>query len=301
MTTVAVASPMRTGADRDAIRVVQVSDTHVSRKRAYFVDNWNVFVEEMRKHPPHLIVHSGDVSFDGAEDEDDLAFARSEKDRLPAAWIAIPGNHDIGESPLAIRLQQPINSERMDRWQRHYGPSRWCRDLGEWRLIGIDTALFGSGHVEEQAQDEFLQKSLHDRNGRPVMLFQHLPPFEEDPEDSRFTAAAIPHVPRQHLLETCIRNKVAVIACGHLHVYRRMDYQGIQIVWAPATSFFNIVEKQQKGLRVPRAGYVEWVLEGRSVSHRLVEPPLMITHDIGAWNAANGSTTKLPPRPLSEG
>jgi hypothetical protein len=80
-----------------------------------------------------------------------------------------------------------------------------------------------------------------------------------------------------------------------------MDYQGIQIVWAPATSFFNIVEKQQKGLRVPRAGYVEWVLEGRSVSHRLVEPPLMITHDIGAWNAANGSTTKLPPRPLSEG
>ncbi|TMJ73692.1 MAG: metallophosphoesterase [Alphaproteobacteria bacterium] len=80
---------MQTGADRDAIRVVQVSDTHVSRKRAYFVDNWNVFVEEMRKHPPHLIVHSGDVSFDGAEDEDDLAFARSEKDRLPAAWIAI--------------------------------------------------------------------------------------------------------------------------------------------------------------------------------------------------------------------
>ena len=126
-------------------------ERHVSRKRAYFVDNWNVFVEEMRKHPPHLIVHSGDVSFDGAEDEDDLAFARSEKDRLPTAWIAIPGNHDIGESPLAIRLQQPINAERMDRWQRHYGPSRWCRDLGEWRLIGIDTALLGSGHAGQDA------------------------------------------------------------------------------------------------------------------------------------------------------
>ena len=25
---------------------------------------------------------------------------------------------------------------------------------------------------------------------------------------------------------------------------------------------------------------------------------LMIAHDVGAWNAANGSTTKLPPRPL---
>ena len=91
---------------------------------------------------------------------------------------------------------------------------------------------------------------------------------------------------------------MAVIACGHLHVYRRMQYRGIEIVWAPATSFFNIVEKQHSGLGVPRAGYVEWTLEGRSIEHRLVEPPLMITHDVGAWNAAHGSTTKMPPRPL---
>jgi len=40
----------------------------VSRKRAFFVDNWDLFVEEMRRNPPHLIVHSGDVSFDGADE-----------------------------------------------------------------------------------------------------------------------------------------------------------------------------------------------------------------------------------------
>jgi|SRR5215831_10692444 len=48
----------------------------------------------------------------------------------------------------------------------------------------------------------------------------------------------------------------------------------------------------------PGAGYVEWTLDGRSVAHRLVEPPLMMTYDVGAWNAAKGSTTKMPPRPL---
>lgn len=116
--------------DPEVIRIVLVSDTHVSRKRAYFVDNWDVFVNEMSRTRPDLIVHSGDVAFDSAADEDDLAFARSEKDRLVAPWLAIPGNHDTGESPLAIRLQQPINSVRMERWQRHYGPSRWCHDLG---------------------------------------------------------------------------------------------------------------------------------------------------------------------------
>jgi 3',5'-cyclic AMP phosphodiesterase CpdA len=282
-----------------AIRIVQVSDTHVSRKRAYFVDNWDVFIDEMRRVPPDLIVHSGDVSFDGAAEDDDVAFARSEKNRLPAPWVAIPGNHDTGESPLAIRLQQPIDAERMARWQRHYGPSRWCRDIGSWRLIGIDTALLGSGDQEEEAQDDFLERSLVDRSGRSVMLFQHLPPFENDAEDTAFTAAAVPHAPRVRLLETCVRHGVTVIACGHLHVYRQMHFRGIQIVWAPATSFFNIVEKQQRGLGVPRAGYIEWSLRGRAISHRLVEPPLMITHDVGAWNAAMGSTTKLPPRPLT--
>jgi hypothetical protein len=78
----------------------------------------------------------------------------------------------------------------------------------------------------------------------------------------------------------------------------RQEHRGIEIVWAPATSFFNIVERQHSGLGVPRAGYVEWSLEGRSISHRLVEPPVMIAHDVGAWNAAHGSTTKMPPRPL---
>jgi 3',5'-cyclic AMP phosphodiesterase CpdA len=285
----------------EIIRVVQVSDTHVSRKRAYFVDNWDVFVDEMRRAPPNLIVHSGDVSFDGAADEDDLAFSRFEKDRLSAPWLAIPGNHDIGESPLAIRLQQPINAERMSRWQRHYGLSRWCRDVGAWRLIGIDTALLGSSDPQEEAQYQFLERSLKERTCERVMLFQHLPPFENDADDTGFTAAAVPYAPRVRLLETCLRHSVTVIACGHLHVYREMQYRGIQIVWAPATSFFNIVEKQQRGLRVPRAGYIEWSLKGRAVSHRLVEPPLMITHDVGAWNAAMGSTTKLPPRLLARG
>jgi 3',5'-cyclic AMP phosphodiesterase CpdA len=280
------------------LRIVQVADTHISRKRAYFVDNWDVFVEEMRRQPPDLIVHAGDVSFDGADDEDDIAFARREKDRLCAPWIAIPGNHDVGESPLAVRLGQPVNAERMARWRRHYGDSRWCRDVGSWRLIGIDTALLGSGDAQEREQVAFLERSLAERAGRPVMLFQHMPPFEDEPEDPAFTTMAVPAAARTWLLDLCLRNGVAVIACGHLHVYRRMEYRGIEIVWAPATSFFNIVEKQRRGLGVPRAGYVEWILKDRAISHRLVEPPLMIAHDVGAWNAANGSTTKLPPRPL---
>ena len=281
------------------IRIVQVSDTHISRKRAYFVDNWDVFVGEMQRVRPDLIVHSGDVSFDGVSDEDDIAFARQEKDRLPAPWVAIAGNRDTGGPGLmANRGQQRVDDERLARWRRHYGPSHWCRDIGAWRLIGIDSALLGSGHADESPQAVFIESSLKGRAGRPVILFQHVPPFDKTAEEAAPSNLAVPHATRRWLLDLCLGNGVAVIACGHLHVYRHIEYHGIQIVWAPATSFVNIMEKQHAGLGMPRAGYIEWTLDGPSTSHRLIEPPLMITHDIGRWNSECGPATSLPPRPL---
>ena len=280
------------------LRIVQVSDTHLSRRRAYFHDNWEVFVAEIAANPPDLVVSSGDLSFDGAAEDDDLAFARLEHDKLAAPWIAIPGNHDIGESALAVRLDQPIDEARIARWRRHIGPQWWCRDVGAWRLVGIDTALLGSGRPKEAEQNAFLGRSLAERGGRPVLLFQHMPPFLKDPDDATFTSLAIPHAVRGPLLDICVAGGVHTIACGHVHVHHRATYRGIDIVWAPATSFFNIIERQHAGFGIPRPGYLEWTLDGEAVSWRLIEPPLMLTHDVGLWNKAHGSTTKMPERRL---
>lgn len=281
-----------------AFRIVQVSDTHLSRQRAYFHDNWEVFVAEMQAAPPDLIVASGDLSFDGAGADEDLAFAKSEYDRLPCPWIAIPGNHDIGESHLQVRHDQPVDAARMARWRGIIGPQWWVRDIAAWRLVGIDSALFGSDCSEAEEQWAFLGEALGGRGGRPVLLFVHIPPFLIEPDNAKFTALAVPHAVRFRLLEASVAGGVTVMACGHVHVARSTEWKGLPIEWAPATSFFNIVERQKAGLGIPRPGYVEWTLNGTAYQRRLVEPPLMITYDIGLWNAAHGSTTKMPPRPL---
>lgn len=281
------------------IRVVQVSDIHLSRKRAYFNDNFGVFQQAMRAGPPDLIVYSGDVSFDGPDETDDLVFARQQIEAIGVPWIAIPGNHDIGEPLRYARLDQPVGPERIARWREVFGPQWWSRDVGEWRLIGIDTALLASDLQEETEQNVFLDEALASRGHRPVMLVMHLPPYADDFDDPAFTTQCVPHEARIPLLARCEAAGVRVIASGHLHVYRRLLWRNIEIVWAPATAFFNIEKRMQAGWGFPRAGYIEWSLDGPSVAHRLIEPTLMITHDIGRWNAEFGSSTKLPPRPLS--
>jgi 3',5'-cyclic AMP phosphodiesterase CpdA len=51
------------------------------------------------EHAPDVVVHVGDPCLDGTHHPEDLDFAREQLDRLPAPWVSIPGNHDIGDNP----------------------------------------------------------------------------------------------------------------------------------------------------------------------------------------------------------
>lgn len=281
------------------LRIVQVSDTHLSRSHGYFLDNWQVFCEIIAADPPDLLIHSGDVAFNGPACEDDLAFARMKMNKLPCPWRIIPGNHDIGEAPRYSRLDQPLTDERLAAWQRHFGAQFWLQDIGDWRIIGIDTALMGSDRAEEAAQRDFLADALATRGHRPVLLVMHIPPFVETAEDDKPNTSSIVPEARMAFLEACRFGGVRAIACGHLHVHRQMEWCGIEIVWAPCTSFVNMSRWHSRLGKFPRSGYVEWLLDGVNFSHSLIEPARMISHDMGLWFDQHGSTTKLPARPLS--
>ena len=282
---------------REPFRIVQISDTHLSATHAYFVDNFGVLVDEVGALRPDLVVHSGDVSFNGPVADGDLAFARSEMGRIAAPWRIIPGNHDVGEAPRHSRLEQPLTDARLAAWKREFGPLWWSEDVADWRLVGLDTSLFDSGRSEEAQQNAFLAETLETRGGRPVMVFMHMPPFVDEAEDRQPTTSSIPFEGRLAFLEACQRGGVRVIACGHLHVYRRMMWRDIEIVWAPCTSFVNIARWQKHFGGFARSGLVEWTLDGPRVLHRLVEPPRLFTHDTGLWSDKYGTVTKLPPLP----
>lgn len=281
-------------------RLLQVSDTHLSASHAYFAVNWDAFRQVIAAAPPDLLVHGGDLSFNGPAAEADITHGAAALAALGLPWRAIPGNHDIGEAPSFSRLDQPVNAARMAAWRRHVGPQWWLHDAGGWRLVGLDTSLMGSGLAEEAEQSDFLAEALARRGARPVMVFVHMPPFAEDPLDEAPSTAVIPFPARGAFLDACAAGGVRVIACGHLHIYRRMHHRGMEIVWAPATAMVDVQRGLSRWQRLPRPGYLEWCLEPDRASHRLVEPERMFMIDMSGWTSRNnGTTTTLPPWPGS--
>ena len=279
------------------IRLIHVSDTHLSATHGYFTDNWRAFKSDMAAVPPDALVHGGDLSFNGPVAEADLAFAAAEMASLGVPHRVIGGNHDTGEAPAFSRLHQPLNAARIAAWTRHFGPQWWHWDLGDWRLVGIDTALLASGLPQEAAQMDALRDMLATRGKRPVMLFMHMPPFDKDPGDPARTTSVIPHPARAALLDLCAEGGVKIICCGHLHIYRRMRHRGMEIIWAPATAMVDVARGLRQRRRFPRPGYVEWTLQGIRATHRLIEPERMFVIDMTRWTHAHGFTvTGLPPR-----
>lgn len=280
-------------------KVLQISDTHLSASHGYFWENWLVLLDAIAKEQPDLVVHSGDVSFNGPKVAEDIAFARSQLDRIGAPWRAIAGNHDIGEAPSFSRLDQPINDARIAAWRASFGAQWWRHDIGDWRVIGLDTALMASGRPEETEQKDFLDHELQARGDREAMVVVHMPPFGTDPHDETFTTSHIPYPARLPFLDTCVRHGVKVIACGHLHIHNVTSYKGVDIVWGPCTAMVSIERWLSRLNRMPRPGYLVWEFDGRRATHRFVQPELMFAIDVTGFTKPNGgSTTKMPPRPI---
>jgi 3',5'-cyclic AMP phosphodiesterase CpdA len=195
------------------MRIVQISDTHLSRNKPLFVDNWGALAAWIADQHPDLVIHTGDVTADGAGGEADLSFSAHLMDELGIRWRAVPGNHDVGDTRHA---RQPVNAERLSAWRRHFGPDRWVEDVAEgaqrWRLVGFDVMLMGSDEPAEDEQSRWLEQVMAEAGERPVAWFLHRPLFLEDPGEGDTGYWSVKPQPRGVLLALVRRHQVALPA-----------------------------------------------------------------------------------------
>src|SRR6476659_9364042 len=54
-------------------RVIQISDTHLSPTKRHFADNWAPMATWVVEQKPDLVIHTGDITVDAADEEADAA------------------------------------------------------------------------------------------------------------------------------------------------------------------------------------------------------------------------------------
>ena len=258
------------------MRIIQISDTHLSPGKTHFTDNWAPLARWIAEQRPDLVIHTGDVTVDGADVEEDLRYCAELMRGLGVPFRAVPGNHDVGD---AGNDRQPVSDERLQRWRAHFGADRWVEDVEDCRLIGFDAMLLGSGEREEALQAGWLERVIHDAEGRRIAWFLHRPLFLDSPDEGDTGYWSVKPQPRSRLIELVRRHSVGLVASGHLHKAHDFLNEGTRYIWAPATAF--LVGPGMKASPMPgrnRLGAVIYEIDGKALEANIVEVPGLSPH-----------------------
>src|SRR5262245_25510736 len=249
------------------MRIVLVSDTHLTPRTAAFTDNWSIVARWIEAVRPDLVVHLGDITANGASDPDELVAARRVFARFPVPTHFIPGNHDIGDNPLetGASSEHALDLARLDDYRGVFGSDRWTLDAGPWQIVALNAQLFRTGTLEEETQFRWLQARLADRNC-PLGVLLHKPLFRHGPDDVEAHIRYVPASARRRLLDLLVIRDLRFVASGHAHQAHRILVAGVEHVWAPSTAFC-LLDGMQERIGEKTVGAL--MLELSDVGHRI--------------------------------
>jgi len=265
-------------------RLTQISDTHLARRMTPLIDNFHRVSEHIDAKRPDLVLNSGDVSFDGPTERDDLEFARTLHDALPVACRYLPGNHDIGDNPTAVgpAPTQPVTEPSLQAYRATFGEDRWRFDAAGWCFIGLNSLIMNTGLVDEAEQFDWLASQLSGTQGKPVALFLHKPLFLNAPDDPELVATSIRYVPmpaRTRLIEMLRTVDLRLVGSGHVHQRRDFTFAHTRQIWAPSAGFI-VPDSRQEVIGIKEVGLVEYRFQPDSFEVRHVRAPGQIDIDL---------------------
>lgn len=260
-------------------RLTQISDTHLSRSSRFsrLTENFHRVCEHIDAVRPDLVINSGDLTWDGPTNRDDLAYARDLHAALPVDCRYLPGNHDIGDNPTIVGKPPSHRANEVDRdaFNTVFVEDRWQFEAAGWRFIGLNSLIMNTGIASELEQRDWLVLQLSGANGKPIALFLHKPLFLHTPEDPETEGTAIRYVPqpvRAELVKLFGAYDVRLVASGHVHQRRDFTFGRTRHVWAPSAGFV-IPDSKQEVIGVKETGLVEYRFRPDSFEVRHVRAP----------------------------
>lgn len=191
-------------------RIVHLTDLHFGAEDPAVVEALST---DIATDPPDLVAVSGDLT-QGARLTEFRA-ARAFLDRLPAPWLAVPGNHDITPYHLVERFFDPYR-----RWREEIAPMTepsW--QDGQVAVLGLNTARrmrlhwdWSLGRIGDTRLRALLERARAVPDTMAVVVLAHHPlmPPETAPDTPVAKGA-------RRALAAFAQQGVKLVLSGHLH------------------------------------------------------------------------------------
>lgn len=198
-------------------------------------------IAAIARHKPGFTIHLGDMVHPlphlptyGAAAEEALEIFSPLRDSLRF----VPGNHDIGDKPMAGSPAGPVDEETTAIYGKYFGEGHYSFDHEGIHIVTINSSLVDSGSDLEAMQREWLEADLAANTGKRIILFSHYPPFITDPDEplhyDNYGVAG-----RHWLLDLVQRHKVEAVYSGHVHQFFYNRVGETKLYCLPPTSFIR--------------------------------------------------------------
>ncbi|GAA2013904.1 metallophosphoesterase family protein [Brevibacterium samyangense] len=242
-----------------ALTVVQITDTHNSAHGGDTNENLVKTIEFVNGLNPDLIVHTGDVSILDPDNAADRAEAKKLLAGFTAPLRVLPGNHDVGEPGEQPFGGASVTSERVAAFREVFGEDRWVEKVDDFRIIGFNSELMGSGLPEEEEQWAWLESLPLECADAPVILFCLKPVYARIPEQ-QVPALAFGQESLDRFRPILEKLNVQMLGSGHLHHFATSEPNGIPAISAPSTAFVHRGAAEVLGPGLSQLGVVEYQL-----------------------------------------
>jgi 3',5'-cyclic AMP phosphodiesterase CpdA len=257
------------------MRIVQISDTHLSHLGGVMCDNFSLlvdFVNDVLK--PDLVVNSGDLVILSPDSSEDREAVRAAHERFAAPVRIIPGNHDVGMPGDHPWMGIATTAERVANFRSVFGSDRFLELVDpSWAIVGMNSEILSTGLDEEAEQWEWLDEVGEQVRGRSVLLFLHRPLRSPMPAFTEHELA-LGDVERARLLECFASARLRAVGSGHLHRYLQGLDGDVITVSAPSTAFIGRDPAMQTGLN--QLGVVEYRIEGDDIEAYFRSIPALV-------------------------
>lgn len=164
---------------------------------------------------PDAVLALGDLQYPDGELKDFRKSYDPSWGRLIDRTHAVPGNHEYNTEGAAGYFDYLEQAGAPPAGAR--GKGYYARDLGDWRMLALNTNCEDVACEEGSEQYEWLKRQLESTNNDCVLAMSHQPRFSSGPHGSSTVV--------EPLWDLLYRYGADVVISGHDHIYERFAPQ----------------------------------------------------------------------------